>query len=408
VKVLFLCHRFPYPPRRGGKIRPFNIVRHFTARGWEVTLLSLVRDREEGRAAQGIAQYCHDYVAAPVSPAAAWARMLVRLPTMEPSTFGYFRSSQLGRAVKRLLRDRHFDLIFVHCSSMAPYVADYRGAIKILDFGDMDSQKWLAYASYKSAPLALGYWLEGRKLERRERLLAADFDLCTCSTAAELQTLRGLGGATASGWFPNGVDSDYFAPDGRPFDPDLVTFVGRMDYYPNQQAVLWFCQSVLPLLQARRPGVRFSIVGAAPSPQIRRLAQQPGIEVTGTVDDVRPYVLRAALSVAPLQIARGTQNKILESLAMGVPVVVSREAAGGVDAVADEHILVADGAGEFARAVSRLLEQPAERARLARAGRERMLSRHTWSASMSRLDGLIAQLTEGRARQPDGNIRVAV
>ena len=389
MKVLFLCHRFPFPPKRGGKIRPFNILRHFAARGWDVTVLSLARDAAEARAGAGIAPHCTQFLAAEVNPVAAWGRMIARLPTPEPSSFGYFRSNDLGREVRKLLRARRFDLIFVHCSSVAPYVAGQRGAVKILDFGDMDSQKWLAYSSFKPAPLSWGYWLEGRKLERRERQLAAQFDLCTCTTAAELETLRGLGVGTATGWFPNGVDGDYFAPDGSDYDPELVAFVGRMDYFPNQQAVSGFCRDTLGLVRAQRPNVKFAIVGADPSPEIRALASLPNVEVTGSVPDVRPYVRRAALTIANLQIARGTQNKILESLALGVPVVCSSAAAGGVDVLPNEQLLVADSPRQLADSIVSVLRDPALRSRLAHAGRERVLSNHSWVRSMQRLDGLV-------------------
>jgi glycosyltransferase involved in cell wall biosynthesis len=184
----------------------------------------------------------------------------------------------------------------------------------------------------------------------------------------------------------------------EPYDRDTLSFVGRMDYYPNQECMIRFCAEVLPRLRARRPSIRLLIVGADPSREIRRLAEQPGVTVTGSVPDVRPYVRRSALMIAPLNIARGTQNKILESMAMGVPVVTSEVAAGGVDALADEHLLVARDAAGYEAAVLRLLDRPDERARLAAAGRARVQSHHDWSASMRRLDGIIDRfIGAGRA-----------
>ena len=329
MNVLYLCHRFPYPPKRGGKIRPFNMIRHLNALGHRVSVASLARTPAELEEGSELAKHCHEFVATTVSAPAAGLRMIARLPTPAPSSFGYFYSAELKRKVDQLLATRSFDLIFVHCSSVAPYVARVDGIPKILDFGDMDSQKWLMYARFRRWPLSMGYWLEGVKLERRERQLARQFDLCTCTTRAELEIFEQYATGVRTGWFPNGVDAEFFAPDAQTYDPGRIGFVGRMDYYPNQQAMLHFCRAVLPLIQRQRPQVRLDIIGADPSNEIWSLADLPGVRVTGSVPDVRPYVRACAFTVAPLTIARGTQNKILESMAMGVPVISSLAAAGG-------------------------------------------------------------------------------
>jgi sugar transferase (PEP-CTERM/EpsH1 system associated) len=396
MKILYVCHRFPYPPKRGGKIRPFNMIRHL-ARRHEVHVASLARSRQEAAEGQGLRDFCARYEMSAVNAPLQMARMLIRLPTLAPSSFGYFRSSQLARRIRDALARESFDLIFVHCSSVAPYVERVTGIPKILDFGDMDSQKWLEYARYKPFPLSLGYALEGRKLEREERRLARRFDLCTATTRAEWQTLENYGTGVATDWFPNGVDGNYFSPTDAPYDRDTIVFVGRMDYYPNQECMFDFCARTLPLLKSRRPGTRLVIVGADPSPAVRRLAEIEGVTVTGSVPDVRPYVRNAALMVAPLNIARGTQNKILEAMAMGVPVVTSKVAAGGVDALADEHFLVATNPAEYAAAIERIAGDPAERARLAAAGRARMLSHHAWERSMRRLDAIIERCLAERS-----------
>lgn len=388
MKILYLCHRFPYPPTRGGKIRPFNMIKHLS-QTHEVTVASLARSPEEAKAGEGIAPYCSDYLMEVVSPAGAIARMIAGIPNPQPASMAYFRSPALARRVRSAIERERFDLIFVHCSSAAPYVADVQGIPKILDFGDMDSQKWVDYVDFQPFPLSLAYRTEGVKLRRAEERLARRFDYCTCTTRAEHETLLGYGVETPSDWFPNGVDLDYFQPAGAPHDPDRMVFIGRMDYYPNQQAMLDFCANVLPLIRAERPSATLAIVGASPSRAIVDLGQSPGVSVTGTVPDVRPHVAGAGVNVAPLQIARGTQNKILESLAMGVPVVTSEVAARGVDAVAGEHFLVARDPREFAVQVLRLMNDQQERARFATAGRARMESHHNWPASMARLDGII-------------------
>ena len=400
MKILYVCHRLPFPPRRGGKIRPFNMIRHLTASGHRVTVASLARSAQEAEDGRGIAAHCAHYEVAEVRGPAQLARMVVRLPTPTPSSMGYFYSPVLAWRIRGLLARERFDLVFVHCSSAAQYVAGVRGIPKILDFGDMDSQKWLEYARYKPFPLSAGYWLEGKKLEREERRLARGFELCTATTRAEWETLERYDTGTPTDWFPNGVDSDYFKPGEEPYDPDTISFVGRMDYYPNEQCMLDFCGHVFPLLRQRRPNLRLSIVGADPVPSVRRLAELPGVTVTGSVPDIRPYVRRSAAMVAPLNIARGTQNKILEAMAMAVPVVTSPAAAGGVDAVQQEHFLVANDRAEQCAALLRVLEDAQERRRLALAGRARVLSHHAWPASMRRLDSIIERTVSSYGLAP--------
>src|SRR5688572_10308949 len=168
MKILYVCHRLPFPPKRGGKIRPFNMIRHFHARGAEVWVGSLARTQEELAEGQGLREHCRELIAEVVHPSTAAAQMLARLPTRTPSSMGFFHSSRLRARLASLLASQRFDLIFVHCSSVAPYVAGVKGTPKMLDFGDMDSQKWLEYAQHRRFPLTLGYRLEGAKLARTE------------------------------------------------------------------------------------------------------------------------------------------------------------------------------------------------------------------------------------------------
>jgi hypothetical protein len=400
MRILYVCHRFPFPPARGGKIRPFNMIKHLSARH-EVVVASLARSPAEAEAGRGIADHCTDFMMGEVTAPAAWARMIARLPTPGPSSMGYFYSPDLARQIETRLQRERFDLIFVHCSSVAPYVSKVAGVPKILDFGDMDSQKWLVYSHFKPFPLSLGYWLEGSKMAAAEQALAGQFDLCTCTTKAELETLQGFAVPTPSDWFPNGVDQDYFVPTEQPCDPNAISFVGRMDYFPNQQAMRFFCDEVFPLIRRQRPAATLAIVGAEPSAEIRRLGEREGITVSGTVPDVRDHVRRSAVNVAPLTIARGTQNKILECMAMGVPVVASPQAAAGVDAVPGQHLLVAASAEDYATSLLALMSDPAARQALGAAGRSRVETHHSWASSMARLDRIIEDcLQRYHGREP--------
>ena len=400
MDILFVCHSFPIPPKSGDKIRAYHIIRHL-ARRHRVIVATLTRTSDDEALASA---WCAgnppevmrgvELIAAHVGGAQQSARMIVRLATITPSSFGYFYSGELHRKVDLALANLRFDLVFVHCSSVAHYVDRARGMPRILDFADMDSQKWLDYGSQRHLPIALGYRLEGIKLEREERRLASRFDVCTVVTPAELATLNGFGTSCRTDWFPNGVDCEFFQPVREPYDRDLVVFVGKMDYFPNEQGVIDFCRTTWPSIRAARPGARFAVVGSNPTRAVRALGDIDGVTVTGAVDDVRPSLARAAVAVAPLKLARGTQNKVLEAMASGIPVVASQLAARGVDAVADEHLLVANDPKAFADAVLRIMNDETLRARLAVAGRARMLSHHTWDHAMQRLDTIVGPLVD--------------
>jgi hypothetical protein len=233
--------------------------------------------------------------------------------------------------------------------------------------------------------------LEAEKLRRYERKVAARFHQCTVTTLGEKDEFDRLGVTTPCTVIPNGVDCAYFSPNGtgRRAGP-VIVFLGRMDYFPNIDGVRYFVESVFPLIRAKAPEAEFRIVGSEPSRQIRELARIPGVQVTGHVPDVRTYLKDAAVSVAPLRIARGTQNKILESMAMGIPVVSTPEAAKGISAVPGRDFLVADSAEAFGTHVVNLLQNASLRERLTEAARRQVQSVHLWSNSMQILDDLLA------------------
>jgi sugar transferase (PEP-CTERM/EpsH1 system associated) len=387
----------PCPPSDGARVRAFHIIRHL-ARSHEVTVAAPTRSADEQKGAEQLKPHCSMVITGPITAPAAAARMVKNLATATPSSMGFFYSPQLAARIRQAVSAQPFDMVFVYCSSVAPYVEGIEGAIKVIDFVDMDSQKWLVYAKAHRFPLSLGYWLEGTKLQREEARIARAFDLSMCVTPGELATLRSFGVRSATGWFPNGVDLDYFAPTKAPYDPNAICFVGRMDYFPNQQAVTDFCDHVLPKVQNARPEASFTIIGAEPPRAVRALARRPGVTVTGTVADVRAFVRRSAVSVAPLRIARGVQNKILEAMAMGVPVVASPQTAKGIEAISGWHLMVAADPEAMAAAVIRLLCDQEERQRLARAAREHVVQTYSWEEAMRQMDALLAPIVDSKPK----------
>lgn len=392
-RILFVTHRFPYPPAGGAKVRAFHCIRHLAARN-EVTVAAPTRTSEEADAVAGLEAQGVRVISQRISKPAAALRVALNAAFGRPASMGFFRSPGVVRAIGRYLAQHNPDLIVVHCSSVAPYVAAAGGVPKALDFVDMDSQKWLDYRQFHGFPLSLAYLWEGMTLARAEARLAKAFDLCLVTTHFERETLETIAGPVPTAVIRNGVDLDFFAPSAERHDRDLICFVGRMDYYPNEQAMVVFAGQALPLIRQRRPDAKLKIVGAEPTAAVRALERIPGVEVTGTVDDVRPHVRSAALTVAPLSIARGTQNKVLESMAMGVPVVASPLAARGVDAAAGEHLLVAEGPQDTAEKCLAILEDPKLREKLAAAGRARVESLYPWEKTLAEFDAALVGLME--------------
>jgi len=401
LKILYLCHRFPYPGNDGSRVRSFHLIRHFSNSGHQVTVASMVRSEQEAIAGQPLADYCNKVIMARVHEPLQNLRMAAYLFTPTPSSMGYFYSGTLAKQIDDEIQSNRPDLIYVHCSSVAPYVADYN-IPKIMDFVDMDSAKWLIYAKFKPFPLNLGYWYEGVKLRRAEKLLAQKFTVSTCITQTELDTLNDYQLTIDGDWFPNGVDFEFFCADHEQagYDKNAISFIGRMDYYPNIEAMLRFCNTIFPLIQQRNSDAKIIIIGANPAPEIIALGELKGVTVTGTVDDVRPYVRNTAVMVAPLNIARGTQNKILEAMAMGVPVVCSDIAARGVHAEDNQQLLIASTDAMCAEKVLDILGNPELRQRLSKVGRKLIEESYSWGKAMQKVDNIVKRCLSHSSGQP--------
>lgn len=389
MRLLFVCHRLPYPPNRGGKIRPFHLIEHLRKKH-SVVVASLAHSEAELREAKPLADYCDEVIAEVLPNRSRWLRAVSALPTLRPSSLAYFWSPQLAQRIRQAADRQPFDVVIVHCAFAAQYVRGIRAHLRILDYGDVDSQKWMDYAEATRFPKSLGYRLEAWKLHRYERQLSREFNLCTATTRGELEEVRKLNSNVAAAVIPNGVDMSYFRPrDAVPRTSAVLVFLGRMDYFPNIDGALHFARNIFPLIRNRVPQARFRIVGSNPSRAVRELAKLPGVSVTGHVPDVRPYLTDASVAVAPLRIARGTQNKILQFLAMGVPVVTTPQAAKGVGAEPGLHFLVAEGDRQFSEAVVKLLEDTTLRQTLSVAGQQPLATTHSWPNSMRILDALI-------------------
>jgi sugar transferase (PEP-CTERM/EpsH1 system associated) len=401
MNILFICHRIPFPPNRGGKIRPFNMIRHL-AQSHSVVVATLAHSTQElAEGLAGLEDYGTELIAEVVPKSIRWRQCCTALLTRTPSSTAYFWSSRLQQRIQQSAGRTAFDVVWVHCAFVARYAFSLHGRFWVLDYGDLDSGKWLDYSRHRKFPLGAGYALEARKLRAYETKLATCFDHCTVTSQGELEEFHSLCVPVSCTVIPNGVDLDYFQqfPEAKRSSP-VIVFLGRMDYYPNVDGILNFAGEIFPLIQKQVPGVQLRIIGSNPVRQVRALEKSPSITVTGHVPDVRPHLADAAVSVVPLRLGRGTQNKMLEAMAMAVPVVASPAAAKGVQAVAERDFLLGRTPQEFASQTVRLLQDPAFQRSLASAGRRQIETAHSWAVSMKIVDQIIAQGYEQFRQRP--------
>lgn len=397
-RLLFLAHRIPYPPDKGEKIRAWHMLDHL-AKGWEVDLGCLVDDPRDLAHLPALRARCARLEARQVRGKwQAAARALTRLRPGAPLSLGWFHDAALAGWVRQGLGERRWDAALVYSSAMAPYLmgpaARRPGFRRVLDMVDVDSAKWQAYAAGAKPPMRQVWAREARTLLGLERRAALDFDRTLFVSEEEARHFTALAPDSADrvDWVENGVALDRFDPaqdwpDPYPDATPAIVFTGTMNYRPNVEAVAWFAESVLPHLRARAPAPSFWIVGANPAPAVQALAALPGVHVTGSVLDVRPFLAHAAVAVAPLKIARGIQNKVLEAMAMARPVVATPQAFEGVRATPGRDLLVADGAASTAASVAAVLDgvHPG----LGEAARAAVMAGHDWTATLRRLDAVL-------------------
>jgi sugar transferase (PEP-CTERM/EpsH1 system associated) len=387
--ILFLAHRIPFPPDRGDKIRSFNILKHLSKLGTvhlacfaddeaDAAHLPALREALGGRLGEAHVEVRQ------TSRAAAGARALL---SGKPVSLTLFDSGAMRGFVQRLLAARDVATVFAFSGQMAQFVP--AGAPLVMDFVDMDSAKFEAYAA-QGGPLASIHRREARRLFAFERETAARarVSLFVSEAEAALFAARAELPRADIRALHNGVDLAFYRPGAVSRAPSpkgpLIVFTGQMDYAPNIDAVSWFAESVLPQV----PGAHFAIVGRSPTEAVKRVAGER-VTVTGEVPDTRAWLEAADVVAAPLRIARGVQNKVLEAMAMGRPVVASPDAFEGIEARAGRDLLVADSAEDQARAVRHLLSDPTRAAALGAAARRRMEEAYSWDARLAPLAGLI-------------------
>jgi polysaccharide biosynthesis protein PslH len=385
ANILYLVHRLPYPPNKGDKVRSFHLLKHL-AKNHKVFLGTFVDDPDDMRHLETVRGYCAELCAVRLNPKRARIRSLNGLLTGEPLTLPYYRDRALRNWVADVSRDHRMDAAVIFSSAMAQYV-DIKARMPVfVDFVDVDSEKWTQYGRTHHGPKAWIYRREGARLLTYERSVAMTAARSFFVTENERDLFRELAPECSLRVeaMCNGVDAEFFKPDSMLANPypageQAIVFTGAMDYHPNEDAAVWFAREVI-----------FYVVGRSPTPAVQALASD-AVVVTGTVPDVRPYLQHAAVVVAPLRIARGIQNKILEAMAMAKPVIASAECVGGVDAKRGEELFSAANALDFVKGISNILAAPAQAVTMGQAARQCVLARYSWEAHLAQIDAHLVQ-----------------
>jgi sugar transferase (PEP-CTERM/EpsH1 system associated) len=390
MNILYLAQRVPYPPSRGDKIASYHAVRYLAAKH-SLFVGALAHDKDDLEHARELKRLGVEVDVALRHPSAASLAALQALVTGAPLSIAYYRSNELARAILDRAATVRFDAVIAFCSSMGQYADLLPGLPLIADLVDLDSSKWELYAAASRWPHSAVYAAEQRRLLEYERRLTKRAAVAIVRTEAEREDcLRLIPGARFE-VVSNGVDLAYFSANGAKPTTRNVVFTGVMDYFPNVHGVEYFCREILPRIRQRIPDATFTIVGSRPNGRVRRLRNIPGVAVTGEVPDVRPYLRAASVAVAPLVLARGIQNKVLEAMAMNTPVVTTPAAFRGIDAAEGDGIFVADEPDDFATKVVRILENPRLGWEMGKRARGAVEKRYVWDEQLASLERLISE-----------------
>ncbi len=395
MNILYLCHRIPYPPDKGDKIRSYHQIQYLSQHH-SIYLACLIDDGDDWQYLAPLRTMCRHVEVVDRKGIQEWWRMGRAFLARQPLSLGAFFVPALLEKVKAILTQESIDRIIIFSSPMAEYVKHESSIPKIIDFVDMDSEKWRAYAQIKPFPLSLLYGTEADRLGQYELDMATICQESLVISQEETHVLRERSKhKIVPKVLPNGVNYEYFSPPSETQKAKpVIVFTAAMDYFPNVDGALFFCQEILPRIQQVIPDAQFLIVGRNPEVSLRKTAERmPQVQVTGTVPDVRPYLSKAMVAVAPLRIARGVQNKILEAMAMELPVVGTTCAFQGlaVDTAYGMHVV--DDPREFADTVVKLLDNPGQARAEGVAARQFVTSQYDWPGILKEFDQILERVT---------------
>lgn len=391
LHILFVT---PYVPSTV-RVRPYAFIRELARLGHHITLACLVQPVWEASYLTEIAQYCQEIHPVHHQRFEPYLRAFASLPTQTPLSVAYCESSEHKKLVSDLVNQKKYDLVHTEFIRAAPVTISLNGVPKIFDAVDSLALTYRRSISARHVPLkqrmvAIIEWL---KMCKYEPWVVNQFDKTIVSSPADRNLLQDLGKRSVD-VIPNGVAGNYFTYHDGQRPSATIIFLGKMSYYVNIASVLWFYKKIFPLIRQEHPEVCLKVVGRDPAPVITALSNDPAVEVTGTVADVRPYLNQATISICPMVSGAGIQNKMLEAMAVGTPCVATSLACMALQVIPGRDVMVADSAGEFAAAVCELLDNPERRREMAEHGRHYVEQFHNWNEIGDRLNKIYLKLID--------------
>lgn len=397
MNILYLAHRIPYPPNKGDKIRSFNQLKSL-AENHHIDLVCLADDPCDMKYRENLDVYCRTVEVFPLVPTMAKIKGAMNLLTGGAISTAYFYKRSVQQVVDSYLSQNNYDAIVCFSSVMAEYVfrsdCGTGNATLLMDFCDVDSDKWRQYATEASFPLNIVYGMEFKRLLHYEKKVNQRFDSSIFVTQPELDLFLQLcPQAKNLQVVQNGVDHEFFSaeadfPELEKGQPTLV-FTGAMDYHANVDAVVWFCREIWPTIKAEVPDCLFYIVGSKPTQAVRELESCKDVFVTGFVEDIRSYYAFADVCVIPLRLARGVQNKVLEAMSMGKAVVTTDKAARGVGATGGEQLLTGNDPEELVAQILTLLSRKGLRQSIGNKALKFVKDGFDWEQNMKQFAALL-------------------
>ena len=391
LDLLFLSLRFPHPPQRGDRIRAFYFMKELSKR-YNITLVSFFESKNEIERIDKVREHCSQVEVIRFSPIRAYCNSVTHLFSSKPLQVGYWYSPEMHRTVDKLIESKHFDIIQAQFFRMAQYLTKFTDHPKVVDLTDalsLNLRRRVQLDKGLKLPLVK---LEERRVRAYETEIINSFDAGTVVSSFDRDYLLGLDNSLELSVVPMGVDLDYFFPVEKGDYKPQILFTGTMNYFPNYDAVIYFCEKIFPIIQRELPDASFYVVGNNPNKRLLRYANNK-IVITGHVADVRPYFADSAVSVCPLRSGSGMQAKNLEAMAMGVPVVTTTRGFQGLEATSGKDLLVADNPEDFANNVIQVIKEPEFRQELSENARKLVEAKYGWPEIVKRLDLIYQQIS---------------